>query len=540
MKERLSRDFVAMKSDPERIEATADIEEAFAYHQAGLFEQAREIYLQILLYNPDDYNALQLLGVLAVNDGNYPLAVELIGRAATMVDSDPSIFNNLGEAYRGLNQLKDAEHCFRRALNLDSNYALAYNNLAVVLHLLKCSLEAEEACRHALACYPSYAEAYNNLGIILADLNKYDEAEAAYRQALNMNNGYIAVYVNLGILYKNMGRYRESEQAYQKALRLDPYASDALYNLSILELLQGKLRKGFDHYENRVERNNILSSTPHECPPWQGQSLNGKSLLLITEQGAGDSIMMMRYLRILKKTKLPGRISVYCDVSLQRIFSSFPEVDQLYPKPESPPFDEFDYHCPMMSLPYLFKTTLSTIPQQVPPIWAPDEMRSKWQNQFSNLHGLRVGLAWSGNRELKADARRSIPLSVFMPLRDVPGVHYFSLQKGDGSEQLLESDWNMINVMDDCKDYLDTASLIDTLDLVISVDTSVAHLAGAIGKRVWLLNRYESEWRWMLEREDSPWYPTVRVFRQLVVSDWNLVVKKIKGELCRLLQDRHP
>jgi len=527
-----------MKNDPERIKATTDTEKAFAYHQAGLFDQAREIYLRILRYNPDDYNALQLLGVLAVHDGDYSLAVELISRAARVVDSDPSIFNNLGEAYRGLNQLKDAEQCFRRALNLDSNYALAYNNLATVLHHFKRSLEAEEACRHALACHPFYAEAYNNLGIILADLNKYDEAETAYRQALNMNNDYFDGYVNLGILYKNMGRYRESEQVYRKALRLNPHASEALYNLSILELLQGKLRKGFEHYENRVEKHDILLSAPLECPPWQGQKLDGKSLLLITEQGAGDSIMMMRYLRVLKKSKFPGRIGVYCDVSLQRIFSSFPEVDQLYLKPESPPFNEFDYHCPMMSLPYLFKTTLFTIPQPVPPVCVPDEIKIRWQNQFSNLQGIKVGLAWSGNRELKADARRSIPLSVFMPLRDVPGIHYFSLQKGYGSEQLLESDWNIIDVMDDCKDYLETASLIDMLDLVISVDTSVVHLAGVIGKRLWLLNRFESEWRWMLEREDSPWYPTLKIFHQESISDWSHVMQRVADELRRMV-DSH-
>lgn len=523
-----------MLMDIKRNIAVTDIEMAFSYHQAGQYDKAREIYLRILQLNPDDYNALQLLGTLMLNVGDCRMAATLITRAVTIFDSDPSAFNNLGEAYRELGQLVDAESCFRHALSLDSEYAKAYNNLAVVLHLLKRPQEAADSCRSALKFSPCYAEAYNNLGIILADMIKFDEAEAAYRNAIKLKSEYIAPFVNLGILLKNLGRYKESEQAYKKALYLEPYATETLYNLSLLELLQGKLRKGFAHYENRIEKIDILSEAPSDCPPWHGQKLAGKSLLLVAEQGAGDSLMMMRYLRNLKNLKHPERIAIHCDISLQRIFSLFSEVDTVFSKSELTPFKQFDFHCPIMSLPYLFNTALHTIPQNIPYINVPDEIKSRFQKLFSKLNGLKVGLAWSGNKELKADAKRSIPLSAFEPLRALSEVHFVSLQKGDGAEQLQKSDWDMIDVMDKCQDYLDTASLISHLDLVISVDTSVAHLAAAMGKPVWLLNRFESEWRWMLQREDSPWYQTVKIFRQETMSDWSQVVQRVVQELFSL------
>ena len=522
-----------MKANSIRIDNISDIETAFALHQGGNYDQARAAYLKLIDQNPYDYNALQLLGVLELNDGDFQFVADLISKALTIVDSDPSAYNNLGEAYRGLDRFTDAERSFRMALQLDSSYAIAHNNLAVVLKHLNRPHEAEEACRNALYYSPYYAEAFNNLGIILVHLNRLDEAETAYRQALAIKSDYVEPYINIGILFKNIGRYKESEQAYKKALHLNPKSDDAVYNLSILELLKGELRKGFEHYEKRAEKRHNQFKTPIDCRPWQGEQLNGKSLLIITEQGAGDSLMMMRYIRMLKFIKHPDMICVHCDMSLIRIFSLMPEVDMVFPQIEDSTFSFFDCYCYMMSLPYLFKTTLKTIPQEVPYIFVPNEMKTKWNTLTSTLSGVKVGVAWAGNSALEADARRSIPLAMFEPLFKVSGVHYFSLQKGEASEQLKQLGWDVVDVMGECEDYLDTASLISNLDLVISVDTSVVHLAGAIGKQVWLLNRYESEWRWMLERSDSPWYPTVRIFRQIKLYDWTQTLNMVTGELYR-------
>lgn len=516
-----------------QIDNIPDIETAFALHQEGNYDQARAAYLQLLDKNPYDYNALQLLGALELNACNFQTAAVLISRALTIVDSDPSAYNNLGEAYRRLGRFAAAEQSFRMALRLDSSYAIALNNLAVVLQQLKRPNEAEEACRNSIYFSPYYAEAYNNLGIILVQLNRLDEAEAAYSQALTIKSDYVEPYINLGILFKNLGRYKESEQAYKNALHLNPKSDDAIYNLSLLELLQGKLRKGFEHYEKRVEKRHNQFNTPIDCQPWQGEKLNGKSLLILAEQGAGDSLMMVRYIRVLKFTKHPEMICVHCDVSLVRIFSLMPEVDMVISQVENSTFSFFDCYCSMMSLPYLFKTTLGTIPQEVPYIFVPDELKTKWNTLTSTLSGVKVGVAWAGNSALDADARRSIPLAIFEPFFKVSGVHLFSLQKGDASDQLKQLGWDVVDVMGECEDYLDTASLISHLDLVISVDTSVVHLAGAIGKPVWLLNRYESEWRWMLERSDSPWYPTVRIFRQIESHDWTQTVERVANELYR-------
>lgn len=514
------------------------IETALAFHRAGQYAAAREIYQEIINVTPNDYNALHLRGVLELDDNNFVDAITLISKAIKLADSDPAAYNNLGGAYRGLNRLEEAEQCFLKAIHLDNDYAIAFNNLADILILMKRYDEAYDACHKAIDICPNYPDAYNNLGNIMVHHGKIMHAESAYRKALELKPDFLAPYVNLGILFKNSKRYLESKKFYKRALKLNPASDDLLYNLSILELLLGKYRSGFKHYEHRQERIELFGRMNGHIKPWQGESLKGKSLLLLSEQGDGDSLMMMRYTGALKRKTKNGTLGVCCSPRLLRVFAQSSGVDLVISDSESLHYAQFDYFCPIMSLPYLLHTTISSIPALTPYIRVSDEIKSRWTKRIEKVQGMKIGIVWAGNKELAADAKRSISLSLFKPLQKVHGVTLFSLQKGDGADQLKEFNFDIIDFMGDCSDFLDTAALIENLDLVIAVDTAVAHLAGALAKPVWLLCRYESEWRWMHDRKDSPWYPTMTIFRQSSPDDWGGVLLEVVGRL-NALGDNH-
>jgi glycosyl transferase family 9 (putative heptosyltransferase) len=270
-----------------------------------------------------------------------------------------------------------------------------------------------------------------------------------------------------------------------------------------------------------------------ETPRWQGEPLPGKTLLLWADQGMGDCIMMMRYLPEVK-ARAAGRIVVQCPLALERMFRAMPEVHDVIGPVGVP--GVLDRQCPIMSLPFVFGTRLGTIPHKVPYISIPGDLDEQWRARLASVAAPRVGLAWAGRKGLPRDELRSVPLRRFAALFDIPGVRFVSLQKGEEARQIRDTGCKIHDLMDQANDLLDTAALLRQLDLVISVDTSVAHLAGALGKPVWLLNRLESEWRWMLEREDSPWYPTMRIFRQDALGDWDAVIARVATALRALLQ----
>jgi hypothetical protein len=263
---------------------------------------------------------------------------------------------------------------------------------------------------------------------------------------------------------------------------------------------------------------------------WRGSNLAGKTLLVITEQGLGDSLMLMRYFHLIKEAKSATKLHVCCDAPLARLVRNMPSVDEVTIKPASLNSNSFDSFCASMSLPYLFKTRLQDIPS-APYLGVPEYERIVWAKRLSSLPGVKVGIAWAGNPKLDTDARRSIPLQQFDPLIALPGITWISLQKGASPPHPKDVGWPMLDWMDECHDLLDTGALMANLDLIITVDTAVVHLAGSLGRPTWLLNRYDTEWRWLLEREDSPWYASVRIFRQPKAGDWTSVISRMKDEL---------
>jgi len=482
------------------------LEGGLEHHRAGRLAEADAAYRGLLARDPGNVDALHFAGVVAYQRGRLEEAADLIAQALARNPSNAPAHNNLGNVLAAQGRLAAAIASYRSALALDPRYADARVNLAGKLSNLGGSLndrgkplEAAACCEEALALQPDLTEAHNNLGLAL--------------QAL--------------------GRLSEGEQSFRRALELNPGMAPASVNLGFARLLQGDYAAGFALTEKRFAASAPVRALAAQFDPaarWDGAEAHGETLLVWTEQGLGDSIMMMRYLPMLKQRGF-ARTLVYCESALERLYQQTPGVDEVFSRKAPPPAGQFDRHCPVMSLPLAFGTRIESSPSEVPYLSVPRSLEKQWAAKLAGVAGRRVGLSWAGARLNARNALRSIRLEQLAPLFELDGVSLVNLQKGDGSEQLHQARWPILDRMDECRDLMDSAALIKQLDLVISVDTAVAHLAGALGKPVWLLNRCESEWRWMLEREDSPWYPTMRIFRQREPGDWDDVMARVAAAL---------
>jgi tetratricopeptide (TPR) repeat protein len=537
------------------------------------FTEAEATFRALLALRPDSADAHNGLGV-ALNELGRSGEAERCYRAALALEPEfAEAHNNLGNVLKDLGRAEGATQSYRRALAIKPDYTDAQVNLALALLELYQLQEAEQLLRAALALRPDSAAVHNGMGLLLQRQRRYEEAVGSYRRALALDPGFVDAHVNLGNSLKALDRFEEAEGSLRHALELDPGNASALNNLGLLLLdlgniadaerhirrsleikpgdadvsfnyatlllLRGDYESGLRYYEFRLEgagRRTFSSGVTTRqsqlkgLPRWQGEDLRGKRLLVWTEQGLGDSLMVMRYLPQLKD-RGAARLVVCCEPALIRVMQTFTAVDRVVSSAEPLQLSGFDCHCPTMSLPLLFGTRLESIPSQVPYLRVPPELRRRWADTLAGISSPKIGLVWAGGKLLQADARRSVPLLKFCLLLDIPGPVFVSLQRGEEAKQLKESGRTLLDWMDECEDFLDTAALIEQLDLVISVDTAAAHLAGALGKPVWLLNRFESEWRWMLKREDSPWYPSMKIFRQSRPGDWDEVIARVATAL---------
>jgi tetratricopeptide (TPR) repeat protein len=514
------------------------IDVALRHHQAGRLREAEAGYLRALAAEPDNVDALHFLGVVAYQEGKHARAAELITRALSLNQSNAPAHNNLGNVFRELGRTQDAIACYRRAISLTPGYADAYANLGAVLRACDALDEAVSCYRRLLSFLPGDAAAHFGLGNALHDLGKLDEAVDCYDKALAYKPDFPDVHVNLAAALMSSGRLSDAEEHYRQALRLRPAYAPATFGYALLKLLQGDYAGGLPLFESRFE---ALSGPLYAGlraqlarfagkPRWQGEAGGGRSLLLWTDQGLGDTLMVLRYIGSVRSRGF-GRLAVHCDEALVRIVRALPGIDGVTPLEQEFPPDDFDCHSPMMSLPLVFHTTADTVPDDVPYIVVPDAIRQEWRRRLAAGTRPKVGVVWAGRKQFSRDSLRSVEFERLSPLLGIPDVDFVSLQKGKEQARTRGADRGVLDYMDHCRDLMDTAGLITQLDLVISVDTSVAHLAGALGKPVWLLNRFESEWRWMLEREDSPWYPTMKIFRQTRRGDWDAVIARVVSAL---------
>lgn len=558
------------------------LRQAIALQHNGAFAEAEELYREILDLKPRHFDALQLLGSLALQTGRLQEGIELLrralainarqaplhsnlayalnslqlfdealacaDRALALQSKFPDALNNRGNAQAGLNLPLEALASFDRAIALTPDFAQAWNNRACVLRDLGRPVDALTSCDHALALQPNYPDAWSNRGNALSDLNQPQEAERSYRRALELAPAFADAWNNLGLTQIDLNQHVQALSSYERALVVNPAAAETHWNESLCLLQLGQLETGWRKYEWRWERGRIKASKRAFAQPlWLGDfSIDGKAILLHAEQGLGDTLQFCRYAALV--SKLGAKVVLEVPSELMRLMSTLHGVDQLIEAGQALP--PFDCHCPLLSLPLAFKTDLTTIPAKTPYLFADPQATREWAARIAvQAQGrLKVGLVWAGgNRphvaELrKNDARRSITFERLAPVFDVPDVKFFSLQKGPAALQLTRNGphASVVDYTEELNDFADTAALVANLDLVISVDTSTAHLAAALDKPVWILNRFDSCWRWMLERTDSPWYAQAKLFRQPALGDWDSVIRSARDALGALNAARKP
>ena len=513
---------------------------AVQYHQAGRLEQAELLYRQILQRDPRHADAWHLLGVAASQSGRHQVAAESIQRAIALNPKVAAFYGNLGNVYTSLGQLEEAVNSFQQALKLQPNFVDAQLNLGIAFKDQRQLAAAEASFQQALRLKPDHPVAYNNLGIVSREQGQYEAAIGYYQRALQVNPNFADAYSNLGNALNDLGRVEEAIVAYRQAVRLKPDFAEAHLSLATVLLLTGNLPAGWPEYEWRFACRQPELPEFHK-PRWDGSPLNGRTIVLYGEQGLGDKLQFMRYAPLVKARG--GRVVVACNQVLLPILSRCAGIDEFVPIPggELPPFDVY---APLLSLPGILGTTLETIPAEVPYLFADPELVQSWKEKLSGQTAFKVGIVWQGSTLNKGGLARSIALKHFAPLGQVEGIQLYSLQRGFGSEQLagladqLRVDDFEGRLDENTGAFMDTAAVVRNLDLVITADTSIGHLAGGLGVPVWGAIPFAPDWRWLLGRDDSPWYPNLRLFRQERIGDWDGVFERIAQALKRHLADR--
>jgi len=439
--------------------------------------------------------------------GRNAEAIIELGRAIAMRPDLAEPLNNLGIALAAVGRADEATAAYRAAIALQPNHSRAHSNLGNALKTAGKTQEAFACYQTALALDPNYGEAYSNLGALLNEMGKTDEALQCHSRATELRPDYAQGHFNLGSALSSAGRYEEAIAAHRRAISLQPHLSQAHFNLSLELLRHGKFAEGWAEFDWRCRMPGLVKITK-DCPQplWDGSDLGNRVLLLYAEQGIGDTIQFVRYVPLIR-----GRVLLEVQHSLSRLLNA-----------ATPHDGEFDAHLPLLSLPLTLRQFDPTA-TQVPYI------RPISRQDIGPRRGLRVGLAWAGSATHKNDRNRSLPLAKLAPLAQ-EGVEFFSLQVGPGA---IQTGMRLTDLTSRLHDFADTAALIAELDLIISVDTAVVHLAGAMGKPVWVLLPEPADWRWMLRREDSPWYPTMRLFRQSRPGEWDEPIARMSQELAK-------
>ncbi|PKU26002.1 tetratricopeptide repeat protein [Telmatospirillum siberiense] len=519
--------------------------EALRHHKAGRLDKAERLYRRILKTNPEHAASLNNLGLITLERDRPEEASDFLRRALRQKSDDPQTHYNLGVTYQRTGRIKEAIEAFGHALEIRPDYPEANNNLGILL-VSQGALDAGAAAYlTALAASPTHTDAQINLSTVRFIQGRFDEAVAAAEAALHTQPASEKALNNLGIPLLALGRLEDAEKAFRAALSLRKNSPEAHYNLGTTLLRGGHYGEGWREYEWRWKSGFAdLTPRPFSQPLWTGQDLSGRTILLYGEQGFGDVLQFARYAPLFAARG--ARVILEAYRPLTRLLTTLAGVAQVVSKGEALP--AFDYQLPLISAPFALGTTLETIPAAVPYLTADPALREKWRPRLADRPGLKVGLVWAGNpkpddpRGNAIDRRRSIELARLAPLLSIPGVTVISLQKGTAATQTVgvPPELRPLDWMDEVGDFADTAALVANLDLVITVDTSVAHLAGALGKPVWILSRFDGCWRWLVNREDSPWYPTARLFRQKTPGAWDEVIARVAAELTRrATPDRH-
>jgi tetratricopeptide (TPR) repeat protein len=457
--------------------------------------------------------------------GRHDEAVAAYRQAIAQNPADPDLHILLANCLMEKSAFPQAIVAYRQAIALKPDYAQAHSNLANALTMAGQFNEAIAACKQAIAIKPDSAEALINLGNALRAADRPAEAVVEYRKAISLNPNIPQAHANLGSALKDLNRLDEAIAAYRQALQLNPNDPATHWNFARLLLMAGHFDEGWQEFEWRHRLGAPQLTRDFPQPLWNGQDIPNQTLLVHTESGFGDAIHFIRLLP--QVAPRAGKLVLECQPELKRLFAPIPGAHQLIARGDALP--PFDYRISLPSLARVLKIRLENIPNSIPYLKPPHEQVEYWKGRVPRDDRKNIGLCWSGSRDDLA--QRSRELSLFTPLSQILHVRWFSLQKGPESKQTPPQGMNLIDHTEKLTDFADTAALIDNLDLVISVDTSIAHLAGAIGKPVWVLIPRHSDFRWLTNRTDSPWYPTMKLFRQPAAGKWNQVISQIAGAL---------
>jgi tetratricopeptide (TPR) repeat protein/glycosyltransferase involved in cell wall biosynthesis len=478
---------------------------------------------------PDKLKAKIGRGILAHQSGELTTAERFYRQVLEQMPNHPVALTNLGMILKNQGNCQEALACYQQALPYAPPEVGLHYNLGNALWELGNREAAIAQFERVIVLQPNHVEGYNNLGMVLHELGELETAIPYFEQAITLNPNYAQGYNNLGLVLHDLGRVEEAIACYDNALRLQPDYSEAHNNRGIALLIQGDLRQGFRDYEWRWRVKAAPDLPPIPAPFWDGSDLQGKTILLHAEQGLGDCIQFIRYAALL--VQRGGRVVALVNPPLVRLFEGVPGISRVsaYWSELAP----IDVWIPLLSLPHILGTTLATIPGEVPYL-TPTHLAPV----ILDAPGFKVGIVWAGNPQHKGDRTRSCPLPYFLPLLNIPGIKWYSLQKGQEETRIRQQNLPIEDLAPYLQDLADTAAVIAQLDLVITVDTSVAHLAGALGKSVWVVLSYAPDWRWMLNRSDSPWYPTLRLFRQEERGDWQGVFDEVAQSLTEVLATR--
>ncbi len=527
-----------------RAAIAANARHAKAYNALGTVlrdkargDEAAEAYRQALLIHPQYPEALNNLATLLKASGKLAEAELAVRLALQIRPGFIDALNNLGCVLTDLKRVPEAEAAFRQTLALAPKHAEAQYNLGVALHTLERLPEAEAAYRETLRRLPGRVEAYNNLACVLMALGRRAEALEVLHEAIAVRPDFAEAHFNIASLHKEFGRLDEAEAGYRRALDANPEYGDAKFRLATLLISMGRFEEGFARYECRYTMPGFVHHATQrllQCPAWQGEPLAGKTLLLWQEDGLGDMLQFGRYARVLK-AQGAAHVAFACQPPLQRLFRGVQGIDAVLDhEAGAAAAGQFDYWISPISVPHRLGTTVETIP--APLVHTPEPaLVEHWGARLATLApGPRIGIVWKGNPKHFNDAHRSLPsLAALAPLWNLPGVQFVSLQKGQGEDEAQHppASLPLLHLGTEVRDFVDTEAIIAQLDLVVCVDTSTAHLAASLGKPCWvLLPQYDLDWRWMHEREDSPWYPgTMRLFRQRTNEAWSAVVERVRA-----------
>lgn len=540
---------------------------AMGHRQSGRLAEAESLLRQIVAVQANHFYAWQQLGLVALQQGRPAEAVEFIRKAIALQPKDAAAYSDLGVAYRFLGNLEESIASFRHALQLQPNATHTQRNLGDALHAAGRSEEAIAAYRTAIAMSPSDAAAYNNLGNVHLHIGQLEEAAVCYERAVqsdpqlivSLNNlgdvltkldrpedglaclqrvlaldpNFPDGHLNMGVAYWRMARFDEAEACYRRAIALRPDFADAHLNLGVSLLLHSLYEEGWHEYEwYRRSAANAGRLRHFTTPAWDGSPAEGKTILTYADQGFGDTLQFLRYLPQLLAQSRAARILVECQRPLIPLVQQLGNAQiEFIPRDPSQPVPAHDFQLPLFNLPLALR---SYEPMAIaePYLHADKQKRAGWRGRLAPSNSVRVGVVWAGNSVHADDRRRSMRPEMLQPILRVPGVTFVNLQiEPRGPLPSVLNEAGVIDPREHIADFTDSAALLAELDLIITVDTSIAHLAGALGRPVWTMVSFVPDWRWGMGRTDTPWYPTMRLFRQPRPGDWAAVAEEVATAL---------